>query len=69
MNIPQLDLANFLKGDVLTRKQFIDDLGSAFENVGFVSIINHGISQTLIDSVYKDVELFFFASSFFQEIL
>jgi len=59
MNIPQLDLANFLKGDVLTRKQFIDDLGSAFENVGFVSIINHGISPTLIDSVYKDVELFF----------
>jgi isopenicillin N synthase-like dioxygenase len=59
MNIPQLDLSNFLQGDDTIKKQFIEDLGSAFENVGFVSIINHGISQSLIDSVYKDVQLFF----------
>ena len=59
MNIPQLDLSNFLQGDDTIKKQFIGDLGSAFENVGFVSIINHGISQSLIDSVYKDVQLFF----------
>jgi isopenicillin N synthase-like dioxygenase len=59
MNIPKLDLSNFLQGNESNRKQFIADLGSAFENVGFVSIFNHGISQTLIDSVYKDVELFF----------
>jgi isopenicillin N synthase-like dioxygenase len=59
MNIPQLDLADFLLGDYTTKKQFIADLGSAFENVGFVSILNHGISQALINDVYKDVELFF----------
>ena len=59
MNIPQLDLSNFLQGDDSTKKQFIQDLGSAFEHVGFVSIINHGISQSLIDSLYKDVEVFF----------
>jgi len=59
MNIPQLDLANFLQEDDSIRKQFIQDLGSAFENVGFVAVVNHGISQSLIDSVYKDVEVFF----------
>lgn len=59
MNIPQLDLSNYLQGDDTIKKQFIQDLGSAFENVGFVSITNHGISQSLIDSVYKDVEHFF----------
>jgi len=59
MNIPQLDLADFLQGDEFIRKQFIQDLGSAFENVGFVAVVNHGISQSLIDSVYKDVEVFF----------
>ena len=59
MGIPVLDLSNFTKGNSIDKECFVRDLGSAFENIGFVSIINHGISQTLIDSLYISVESFF----------
>lgn len=59
MAIPQVDLSQFLHGTPSERKQFVSDLGSAFESVGFVSVINHGLTNELINSLYKDVEDFF----------
>ncbi|MEN9445788.1 MAG: hypothetical protein RL728_300 [Bacteroidota bacterium] len=59
MSIPQVDLLHFLHGTDSQKKQFVCDLGSAFETVGFVSVINHGLTDDLIDSLYKDVAEFF----------
>jgi isopenicillin N synthase-like dioxygenase len=59
MNIPVVDLSYFLYGNPDQKKQFVAALGSAFEEVGFVSVINHGIHQELIDDVYKVVQAFF----------
>lgn len=59
MAIPQVDLAQFLSDNDSQKQQFVNDLGSAFESVGFVSVINHGLTDELIDSLYKDVEEFF----------
>ena len=59
MAIPQVDLAQFLSGNDSQKQQFVNDLGSAFESVGFVSVINHGLTDELIHSLYKDVEEFF----------
>ncbi|MES2621326.1 MAG: 2-oxoglutarate and iron-dependent oxygenase domain-containing protein [Bacteroidota bacterium] len=56
--IPIVDLSDFLaEGE---RKQnFVHQLGKAFEDVGFVSVKNHGVPQALIDEYYSAVKKFF----------
>ena len=36
--IPSLDLADFTSGDPVKKKQFVADLGQAYQNIGFVAI-------------------------------
>jgi len=59
MNIPVVDLEHFIKGTPEEQVQFSALLGKAFEEVGFVSVKNHGIPQDLIDDLYNTVRLFF----------
>ena len=59
MNIPVVDLNQFLHGDGSSRQQFVDQLGKAFEEVGFVAVRNHGIPSSLIRDLYQTVESFF----------
>ncbi|MEO6289795.1 MAG: 2-oxoglutarate and iron-dependent oxygenase domain-containing protein, partial [Ginsengibacter sp.] len=59
MTIPVVDLADFISNDHNRKKDFVKELGKAFENVGFVAVKNHGISATLIAELYKDVQQFF----------
>ncbi|MEO7802726.1 MAG: 2-oxoglutarate and iron-dependent oxygenase domain-containing protein [Ginsengibacter sp.] len=59
MIIPVVDLDNFLSGDPDKKKAFVQNLGKAFEEVGFVSVKNHGISNDLIEELYKNVQDFF----------
>lgn len=60
MNIPVVDLSHFTNGSPAEKVQFVKTLGTAFEEVGFVSVKNHGISLELINSLYSSVETFFF---------
>jgi len=59
MNIPLVDLSQFINGSKEEKLQFVNELGKAFEEVGFVSVMNHGISSTLISDLYNAVEHFF----------
>lgn len=59
MNIPVVDLSLFVNGTPAQKVQFSNDLGKAFEDVGFVSVKNHGIDQQLIDTLYTNVQSFF----------
>ena len=59
MNIPVVDLNQFIKGSGEEKVQFAATLGRAFEDVGFVSVKNHGISSGLIDDLYAVVKNFF----------
>ncbi len=60
MTIPVVDLDNFLNTEDQDKKQlFVERLGKAFEEVGFVAVKNHGISNGLIDELYKNVQEFF----------
>lgn len=59
MNIPVVDLSDFLSGDPARKKQFVNQLGKAYEEVGFVAVKNHGIPADLISSLYKNVQQFF----------
>jgi isopenicillin N synthase-like dioxygenase len=59
MNIPVVNLADFLSGDPQLKQKFVNDLGKAYEEVGFVAVKNHGIPDDLIADLYKNVQKFF----------
>ena len=57
--IPSLDLAHFKSGDPLLKEKFVNDLGLAYQDIGFVALKNHGLSDELTKSLYKAVQSFF----------
>lgn len=59
INIPRLDLNDFLGGTPQQKKKFSDDLGKAFTETGFVTIANHGLSPALLTELYTEVKEFF----------
>lgn len=56
--IPIVDLSDFLAGGERKQK-FVHELGKAFEDIGFVSVRNHGVPQEVIDAYYNAVMQFF----------
>ena len=59
MAIPVVNLADFTSGDPQLKQAFVNQLGKAYEEVGFVAVKNHGISDNLIADLYKYVQQFF----------
>ncbi|WP_200974884.1 isopenicillin N synthase family oxygenase [Echinicola sp. 20G] len=58
--IPSLDLADFTSGDASQKAAFVHKLGDAYQNIGFVAIKNHGLTQELQDKLYATIKEFFF---------
>ncbi|WKN33468.1 2-oxoglutarate and iron-dependent oxygenase domain-containing protein [Porifericola rhodea] len=58
-NIPSLDLEDFRSGNKDKRTKFVAELGNAFNNVGFVAIKNHGLSDELRNQLYDSIQKFF----------
>ena len=59
MTIPSLDLADFLSVDKVKKEAFIKQLGTAYEEIGFVALKNNGVSDKLIADLYIEVQQFF----------
>src|SRR6476659_1859485 len=59
MNIPVVDLNFFVKGTAQQKQEFVNALGKAYEEVGFVAVKNHGIPDELIRQLYQQVQQFF----------
>jgi isopenicillin N synthase-like dioxygenase len=59
MNIPVVDLDQFRNGGVAEKQAFVQQLGKAYEEVGFVAVQNHGIPDELIKALYQTVQQFF----------
>jgi len=57
--VPSLDLADFTSGDQEKKAAFVKQLGDAYQNIGFVAIKNHGLSQSLQDKLYTAIQAFF----------
>lgn len=57
--IPVLDLSKFTYGTSQQRDAFVQELGAAFHEIGFVGVINHHVSQLLIDDFYAASKAFF----------
>lgn len=57
--VPSLDLADFTSGDREAKSRFVQRLGDAYQNIGFVAIRNHGLSAELTRELYDIVQQFF----------
>lgn len=58
-NIPSVDLADFLSEDPSRKQKFVDEIGKAYEEIGFVALKNHFLSDELVEELYKEVKSFF----------
>lgn len=54
-----LDLADFTHGTPEARAAFVQALGRAYRDIGFVAIKNHGLSDDLTIRLYAAVKAFF----------
>ena len=57
--IPSVDLNDFTSGDSIRKQNFVQTLGDAFQNIGFVAVKNHGLSDALTERLYQSVKEFF----------
>lgn len=57
--VPSLDLADFTSGDEAKKKKFVADLGAAYNNIGFVAIKNHYLTDDLSAKLYTVIKKFF----------
>ena len=57
--IPSVNLKEFLSEDPHKKQQFINDIGNAYEDIGFVALRGHFLDDELVDNLYKEVKNFF----------
>ncbi len=57
--IPSVNLEDFISGDTTRKKKFIKEIGSAFENIGFVALSGHFLSEKLVGDLYSEIKKFF----------
>ena len=58
-NIPSLDLNDFLSNDNRRKQEFVNAVGKAYQEIGFLSLKGHFLSKENIDNLYKQIKLFF----------
>ena len=57
--IPSLDLNDFYKGNTTAKQKFVETLGAAYNNIGFVAIRNHFLTQEMQHRLYESIKKFF----------
>lgn len=57
--IPSVDLADFLSDDPQRKQKFVNQIGKAYEDIGFVSLKNHFLDDALVEELYKEIKGFF----------
>ena len=57
--IPSVNLEDFVSGDPERKKKFVKEIGAAFEDIGFVALSGHFLSDELVDKLYEEIKRFF----------
>ena len=50
-NIPSVDLRDFLSDEPKRKQKFVNEIGSAFEDIGFVALKGHFLDDQLVDEL------------------
>ncbi|WP_028290044.1 2-oxoglutarate and iron-dependent oxygenase domain-containing protein [uncultured Olleya sp.] len=58
-SIPSVNLKDFISGDPVKKQQFVDHIGKAYEEIGFVALKGHLLDETLVDNLYEEIKNFF----------
>lgn len=58
-NIPSVNLNDFTSGDPVRKQKFVDEIGKAYEEIGFVALKGHFLDDSLVDKLYSEVKKFF----------
>ena len=58
-NIPSVNLSDFLSEDESVKKDFVDRIGKAYQEIGFVSLKGHFLTENNIDDLYAQIKRFF----------
>jgi len=57
--IPSVDLSDFLSDDPNRKQKFVNEIGAAYQNIGFVALKNHFLSDALVTNLYGEIKNFF----------
>jgi isopenicillin N synthase-like dioxygenase len=57
--IPSVDLRDFLSDDPTRKQKFVNEIGKAYEDIGFVALKGHFLDDKLVDNLYAEVRNFF----------
>ncbi|MFD0988744.1 isopenicillin N synthase family dioxygenase [Mariniflexile jejuense] len=57
--IPSVDLSDFISGDAEKKQQFVNAIGKAYEEIGFVALKGHFLNDALVEKLYTEVKNFF----------
>ena len=57
--IPSVNLADFLSNDPNKKQKFINEIGHAYETIGFVALKGHFLEDTLVNNLYSEIKNFF----------
>ena len=58
-SIPSVDLKEFVSKDPSLKQKFITEIGTAFEEIGFVALSGHFLSEDLVQNLYAEIKKFF----------
>ncbi|KIX20287.1 flavonol synthase [Flavobacterium sp. 316] len=57
--IPSVDLRDFLSDDPARKQKFVNEIGKAYEDIGFVALKGHFLDDKLVEGLYGEVRNFF----------
>jgi isopenicillin N synthase-like dioxygenase len=57
--IPSVDLRDFLSGDPKRKQKFVNEIGTAYETIGFVALKGHFLDNQLVENLYQEIRNFF----------
>ncbi|MES2688898.1 MAG: 2-oxoglutarate and iron-dependent oxygenase domain-containing protein [Bacteroidota bacterium] len=59
IGIPSVDLNDFINGTAEQKAAFVQQLGKAYEDIGFVAVKGHFLSDALSTNLYDQVQQFY----------
>ena len=57
--IPSINLSDFLSEDESRKQHFVNEIGNAYETIGFVALKGHFLDDSLVAQLYDEIKKFF----------
>ena len=57
--IPSVNLKDFLSDNPERKQSFVDAIGKAYEEIGFVALNGHFLDDDLVENLYREIKNFF----------